>query len=316
MAGIMAFMMRKKQVRHLFHRLRQLRRRRRTLARIARAQRRPGPPAVDPVWPLPRHPNGPSDDEIRAQFAKHSRWYYAYEFDGGLDGSPPGSAALRLDLRNGKGQTARADGTLQRFRHFMPWLLQATGGNLRGRRVLDIACNSGFWSLQCALLGAEEVVGFDARPELIEQARYVQSVVGVENVNFRVLDFWQMSRETLGGPFDVVLNLGILYHLPKPLEALELCRSLAREYMLLDTAVYPARHPLIRVAWEEPLDIRLAASGGIVMFPSKPGIELMLKHVGLRDCLEIPLRTTDMPLDYLTGDRASWLIRLPGRAAP
>src|SRR5205823_5356735 len=108
--------------------------------------------------------------------ARHSRWYYAYEFDGGLDGSPPGSAALRLDLRNGKGQTARADGTLQRFRHFMPWLLQATGGNLRGRRVLDIACNSGFWSLQCALLGAEEVVGFDARPELIEQARYVQSV--------------------------------------------------------------------------------------------------------------------------------------------
>jgi len=58
---------------------------------------------------------------------------------------------------------------LQRFRHFMPDLLASQGGSLKGRRILDIACNSGFWSLQCALLGAE-VAGFDARPELIEQA--------------------------------------------------------------------------------------------------------------------------------------------------
>ena len=82
--------------------------------------------------------------------------------------------------------------------------------------MLDIACNSGFWSLQCALLGAK-VVGFDARGELVEQAKLIKAIVGADNVEFKVLDFWDMSPQALGGTFDVVLNLGILYHLPKPL---------------------------------------------------------------------------------------------------
>jgi hypothetical protein len=48
-----------------------------------------------------------------------------------------------------------------------------------------------------------------------------------------VLDFWQMSPETLGGAFDVVLNLGFLYHLPKPVEALELTKRMSRQRILL-----------------------------------------------------------------------------------
>lgn len=298
-----------KQLGQLFHRLSKLYRKRRNLRRIASRRDQQGPPAAEPVWPLPRRPNGPSDEEIRAQFATYDRWYYAFEFEGSRNGSS--SPPLRFALQNGAGRPAHAEGTLQRYRHFMPWLLQATGGSLRGKRVLDIACNSGFWSVQCALLGADEVVGFDARPELIAQANLIKSIVGVSNVDFRLLDFGQMSREALGGPFDVVLNLGLLYHLPKPLEALELTRSMAREYIVLDTAVHPARQPVIRVGWEEPRDIRLATSSGVVMFPSRRSVELMLKHLGLTDCVEIPLRGADMPEVYLTSDRVSWLIRMP-----
>src|SRR5262245_53196361 len=109
----------------------------------------------------------------------------------------------------------------------MPWLLRETGGSLKEKRVLDIACNGGFWSTQCALLGAAEVVGFDARPELVAQANLVKSIVGLENVRFQQMNFWEMSPERLGGTFDVVLNLGILYHLAKPLEALELTKTMA-----------------------------------------------------------------------------------------
>ena len=65
----------------------------------------------------------------------------------------------------------------------MPYLMEAERGSLKGKRVLDIACNSGFWSVQCALLGAE-VVGFDARPGLIEQANLIKRIVGVDQVEF------------------------------------------------------------------------------------------------------------------------------------
>lgn len=87
---------------------------------------------------------------------------------------------------------------------------------------------------------------------------------------------------------------------------------MAREVILLDTALYVVRPPLILLGWEEPADIGSAAAAGVVMFPSKRSVELMLRHVGLTDYLEIPMRTADMPPDYLRGERASWLIRSPG----
>ena len=156
----------------------------------------PEPPVVEPVWPLPRRAGGPNDAEIRDAFARFDFWHYAYEFTGGLS-----FPARHTD------QDAVADAPerpRQRFRHFMPHVVGAFGGtrSLQGKRVLDIACNSGFWSIQCALLGAAEVVGFDARQELIDQANLIKSITGADQARFQVLDFWNMSPESLGGTFD------------------------------------------------------------------------------------------------------------------
>ena len=46
--------------------------------------------------------------------------------------------------------------------------------------------------------------------------------------------------------------------------------------------------------------------------PTKRAVELMLRHLGLTDFLEVPLRSADLPPAYLRDKRASWLIRLPG----
>ncbi len=248
------------------------------------------------MWPLPRRAGGPSDDEIRAEFARHPHWHYAYEFEGGL--------AFATSHNNPGLDTDVPGRQLQRFRHFMPYL-----GSLAGKRVLDIACNSGFWSIQCALLGAD-VVGFDARPGLVEQANLLKRITGAERAEFRVLDFWRMSPETLDGTFDVVLNLGFLYHVAKPLEALELTKRMARKQILLDTALHPSEEHVIHLKWEEPFDIRMAADEGMVAVPAKPAVELMLRHLRFASWLEIPVRTGDLPADYLTGRRASWLIEV------
>lgn len=259
------------------------------------------PPAVAPIWPLPRSPRGPSDEEVRGEFARYKFWHYAYEFEGGLS-FPTRHNNPGLDTDN-------AGRHLQRFGHFMPYLLEACGGSLEGKRVLDVACNSGFWSIQCALRGAE-VVGFDARPELIEQARLLKRITGADGAEFRVLDFRQMSPEALGGGFDVVLNLGFLYHVPEPVEALGRTKTMAREHILLDTAVHPAPECAIHLKWEEPFDIRTAADEGVVALPTKSAVELMLKHLRFGGWFEIPTRSRDMPVDYLSGRRASWLIKV------
>jgi len=253
------------------------------------------PPRVEPFWPLPRV--GMSVSDVRNQFGKFALWHYGYEFEGG-------PALLPSNLRSDH-LTGNSRRPIQRFRHFMPYLVDALGGSLHGKRILDIACNSGFWSIQCALLGAT-VVGFDARPELIEQAELIKKIVGVGSVEFLTLPFEEMTPQRLGR-FDAVLNLGILYHLPDPLAALFATKAMAETVIVVDTSLWVSDEPVVHYHWEEPVDIRDAVIAGIVGYPSASALELMLKHIGIPGAFRVPIVTDDMPQDYLTGARATWV---------
>lgn len=273
-------------------------RRRRSLRAARRAARTPSPPAVSPIWPLPIRGDGWSAAALQQRLDAFAEWHYAFRFDAGVG----------VEMRYRSGAAPRAqDHPLQRFAHFMPPLIAAAGGSLAGRRVLDIACNAGFWSIQCALLGAAEVVGFDARAELVEQAQLLQSAVGVPNARFECVEFSDMTPARLG-TFDVVLNLGVLYHLPDPLDALRRSLAMTSGLMLLDTMVDPRNEALVKLRWEAPLDVRSATRDGIVAYPTKKAVQVMLRHVGATHVVEIPIRSRDVPRVYLDGRRASWLI--------
>jgi hypothetical protein len=85
---------------------------------------------------------------------------------------------------------------------------------------------------------------------------------------------------------------------------------MAEEFIVLDTIVFTADAPLSKIRWEEPETIRHTATAGVVMTPSERSVELLLKHVGFTHWLRIPVRTPDVPADYIHGLRASWLIRV------
>jgi len=254
---------------------------------------------VEPVWPLPRRGLILSNEDIRRLFYAHKFWHYAYSFEGNLK--------FRARHCRPSESADNPERPLRRFRHFMPYLVAANGGSLRGKRVLDIACNSGFWSIQCALLGAD-VVGFDARKELIEQANLLKSIVGINNAEFRVMNFEDMNPISLDGRYDIVLNLGVLYHLPSPIEAINETLSMSRHYVLLDTAVARSELPIVSYRWEEPDDIRNTINAGIVAYPSSAAINLILSHLGVPRYLQIPVRTREPSCVYRQGFQASWLI--------
>jgi hypothetical protein len=48
----------------------------------------------------------------------------------------------------------------------------------------------------------------------------------------------------------------------------------------------------------------------MVALPTKPGVELMLRHLKFNSWIEIPMRTGELPIDYLTRRRVSWLIKV------
>jgi tRNA (mo5U34)-methyltransferase len=103
--------------------------------------------------------------------------------------------------------------------------------DLRGKSVLDIGCNAGFYSFEMKRRGAARVLGIDASPEYLEQARFAASVLELD-VEFRQLSTYQLAR--LGERFDLVLFMGVLYHLRHPLLALDLIR----EHVAKDLVVF------------------------------------------------------------------------------
>jgi tRNA (mo5U34)-methyltransferase len=91
--------------------------------------------------------------------------------------------------------------------------------NLQGQRVLDIGCNAGFYAIEMKRRGAGEVLGIDDDPRYLAQARFAAGYLGLE-IEFRQMSVYDVAQ--LGQRFDLVLFMGVLYHLRHPLLALDL----------------------------------------------------------------------------------------------
>lgn len=143
-------------------------------------------------------------------------------------------------------------------------------GDLRGKSVLDIGAYDGFYSFAAERLGAERVVALDHYVWSADMPGYMayrdrQMAAGqtVEPVH-AMPEFWRpdelpgrrpfdLAHEALGsrvevvvgdlldydlsklGSFDVVLYLGVLYHLRHPLLALEKLAALTRGTAYIET---------------------------------------------------------------------------------
>ena len=114
----------------------------------------------------------------------------------------------------------------QRFADALP-------AELHGQTVLDIGCNGGFYALEMKRRGAERVVGIDSDPLYLAQARFAAEVSGVE-LELHQLSVYDVAK--LGETFDLVLFMGVLYHLRHPLLALDLIHEhVARDLLVFQS---------------------------------------------------------------------------------
>jgi tRNA (mo5U34)-methyltransferase len=175
----------------------------------------------------------------------------------------------------------------RRFAHAIP-------DDLSGKSVLDVGCNGGFYSIEMKRRGAARVVGIDSDERYLAQARFAAEVCGAD-VELRHLDVYDVAE--LGTTFDVVLFMGVLYHLRHPLLALDLLR----EHVVGETLVFqsllrgsPAVEP---VAADYPfaeqelflrpsfprlhfIEQRYAGDPTNWWFPNRAGAEAMLRAAG------------------------------------
>lgn len=101
-----------------------------------------------------------------------------------------------------------------------------------GLRVLEVgACEAQHTVLLAPF--CREVVAIEVRPKNVVGALIRQLVNGVRNVQNLVMDVRDVPVES--GPFDLVFHVGVLYHLPNPVEHLYQIGRLGASALLLDT---------------------------------------------------------------------------------
>jgi len=145
-------------------------------------------------------PNGSlTREQIRSRVHKLGKWFHNIDL-GGVETAPDHFLGDYPNLK------------WRRFEHAVPQ-------DLRGATVLDIGCNAGFYSIAMKRRGADRVVGIDSDECYLAQARFAAEVCGVD-VELRRMSVYRVAD--LRERFDLVLFMGVLYHLRYPLLALDL----------------------------------------------------------------------------------------------
>jgi tRNA (mo5U34)-methyltransferase len=108
---------------------------------------------------------------------------------------------------------------------------------LSGARALDIGCNAGYYSFQLAARGAE-VLALDLDEHYLQQGRWASQHLDPEGlVEFRQGSIYDLVD--VEGTFEVVLFMGVLYHLRYPLLALDVVAEKVGGALVLQTLTMP-----------------------------------------------------------------------------
>ncbi len=140
-----------------------------------------------------------SDPQLRQRIAELGPWFHNLRI-GGVETAP--------DHFLGDYPRFKWEG----FRHIIP-------DDLKGCSVLDIGCNAGFYALEMKRRNAGRVVGIDSDPHYLRQARFAAEHAGLD-IEFHQMSVYEVGR--LQETFDLVIFMGVLYHLRHPLLALDL----------------------------------------------------------------------------------------------
>lgn len=109
--------------------------------------------------------------------------------------------------------------------------------DLSGWRALDIGCNAGFYTVELARRGAH-VTGLELDPHYLRQAEWVAEEFGIsDRAHFRQGSVYDLAR--LAEPFDLVLFMGVFYHLRYPLLALDLVSEKTERLLVFQTLTSP-----------------------------------------------------------------------------
>ena len=167
--------------------------------------------------------------------------------------------------------------------------------DLTGWTALDIGCNAGFYSFELARRGAT-VTGVDVDERYLRQARWAAARLELaDRVEFRRSTVYDLAH--VDERWDLVLFMGVLYHLRHPLLALDIVGRLVRRLLVLQTLTMPGeerletpadlpleqRSRLLAPGWPKAAFIEHALADDVTNWwaPNAAGVEAMARSAGI-----------------------------------
>lgn len=173
-------------------------------------------------------------EQLRREIERLGPWFHNIDLGSGLQTAPDHFLGDYPKFK------------FERFAHALP-------SDMRGWRVLDIGCNAGFYALEMKRRGADQVIGIDSDARYLAQARLAAETLGFENIEFRELSVYDVAR--LRQRFDLVVFMGVLYHLRHPLLALDLIREHVAGDLLLFQTMQRGDPRLAEVSPDHPFHV-------------------------------------------------------------
>lgn len=130
--------------------------------------------------------------------------------------------------------------------------------DLRGVTALDIGCNAGFYSLELAKRGAT-VTALDSNEHYLTQARWAANRCGLgDRIDFQRRQLYSLARSEQS--WDIVLFMGVLYHLRYPQFGLDIVSRCVNRTLVVQSLLAPGGtsepRPNLELAEREPLAAR------------------------------------------------------------
>jgi len=186
---------------------------------------------------------------------------------------------------------------------------QFPGGRLDGLRVLDLGANAGFWARQMAALGAN-VTAIEPKRHNVAQAEAVAQVLGDAGIIW-IEDTAEAFLSESTQRFDVVLNLGLLYHAEDAYGLLRLSAGACSDLLVVDSHCINDDAAYIEYRLEYT-ELPSQGTSPVVTVPSRGGIYQMMRATGFDQLME-SANSGDVPADYASFTRVCMFARRHGR---
>lgn len=219
---------------------------------------------------LERADNIEPTDELRAQRDVLAPWGFWYKL-------APGINTKKLDIQARNRITCRS--------HLISTTVETLLGTKKSAvQLLDLGCHNGFFSLDMASRGVQHVTGVEVREPSLTQARFLQQHYQLPNIAFVHGDIahWQPPRS-----FNVVLNLGLLYHVIDPVTLVRNTFRWCEDFAVIDTVCHQEPISAFIAAFNKDTDYHGEGTHSVELHPTYRALIDTMHDAGFIDLIEL-----------------------------